>query len=145
MFGKKSKVIVDSIDLKILETLQDSYGIGVLDLVKILGVSHKELKVHLEKLIKAGLIKTLEFPVDDDNMKLVTAKAKYIQDSQHNQDIDSDIKDYRRELETFDDFMKILKKIEGVNYEKETLGKIVKKLNQKNKRKNTKKNTKKKK
>ena len=131
MFGTKSKVIVDSIDLKILETLNDSYGIGVIDLAMILKLSHKNLKVHLEKLIKTGLIKPLEFPVNDENMKLVTVNSKYIQDSEHNDDIDSDIAKYKRELEIFDDFMKILKKIESVNYENETLAKIVHNLNKK--------------
>ena len=55
MSGRKSKVLVDSIDLDILTTLNHySYnlGLGVLELAEKINLTHQNLKRHLEKLIK---------------------------------------------------------------------------------------------
>ncbi len=71
MAGRKSKVLFDSIDLKILETLSETYdGIGVLDLAKKMNLTHQNLKKHLEKLLKARLIMTIKTTASTDKTQV---------------------------------------------------------------------------
>lgn len=60
--GEKAKVLLDSLDLEILNLLNTSkykdsaIGYGVLDMVKMLNVTHKTIKPHIDKLKKSNLI-----------------------------------------------------------------------------------------
>ena len=54
--GERGRVLFDSIDLQILELLNGEKYFGVLELTKSLRIKHKNLKPHLEKLMKANLV-----------------------------------------------------------------------------------------
>jgi len=62
--GKKRKIgeraigLLDSIDLQILEVLEEkcNEGIGIMELRQVIGIHHTSLKPHLDKLISCGLI-----------------------------------------------------------------------------------------
>lgn len=57
--GERSRVIIDTIDLDILDILnmsKNQNGLGVMELKEEIGIAHNSLKPHIEKLIKLGLI-----------------------------------------------------------------------------------------
>lgn len=56
--GRKSRVLVDSLDVDILKIIDLRGHIGVLELSRAINLTHANLKKHLEKLIRAGLVTT---------------------------------------------------------------------------------------
>lgn len=57
--GERARVLFDFIDLMIIKTINSSKeGLSVLELVDKLGLRHKNLKPHMDKLITLKLIKT---------------------------------------------------------------------------------------
>ena len=132
MAGRKSKVLFDSIDLKILETLSETYdGIGVLDLAKKMNLTHQNLKKHLEKLLKARLIMTIKTTASTDKTQVGKIKLHTVLSGIMESYIDEfpeEAKNLIKEREEFSATIKILKKISGLDYEKETLREIINEL-----------------
>lgn len=120
MSGRKSKVLVDSIDLDILTTLNPySYiniGLGVLELAKKINLTHQNLKRHLEKLIKARLVLTL---TSSGSNKISLVTPYYFHD--YNGDNEEQIK---KDVEEYEAILSFLKKMNNLDYEKETISKI---------------------
>lgn len=58
--GERAEILFDSIDLKILEELSNTYiagnGLQVFELVNRLKLEHKNLKPHIDKLLALDLI-----------------------------------------------------------------------------------------
>lgn len=105
MSGRKSKVLVDSIDLDILTTLNPySYnlGLGVLELAEKINLTHQNLKRHLEKLIKARLVLTL---TSSGSNKISLVTPYYFHD--YNGDNEDQIK---KDVEEYEAILSFLKK-----------------------------------
>ncbi len=123
MVGRKSKVLFDSIDLKILEILDNYYskhqekGMGILELTKRIKLTHQNLKTHLEKLIKTGVILTITFP-NSNRIELVTPKVfMSIKD-----------KDIQKDAEEHEVLLSFLRKANSLETEKKTISQISKEM-----------------
>lgn len=126
--GERAKILIDSIDLEILEFLEGcEVVIGVLDLANRLDIKHKNLKPHLEKLIRIGLIKTNEYQ-GSRKIGLVSPRIFY---DMYGYEIETDKKfgeEFQEYKEEFKNFLKVLSKIRGLELEKQTLHNISKEL-----------------
>jgi DNA-binding Lrp family transcriptional regulator len=124
MTGRKSKVLIDSIDLDILTTLNDySYnlGLGVLELAEKIKLTHQNLKRHLEKLVKARLVFPLTYS-SSNKINLVTCYWFHdLYDGDNAEKVKKDIEEYEV-------ILAFLKKINSLDYEKETISKISKEI-----------------
>lgn len=137
--GRKSKVLIDSIDLKILKLLTKSHEpIGVLDIADKINLTHQNLKQHLEKLIKSDLIVSIKTRYSDspkNKIELTTISSAFFNDV-----VLSDMSETERlmrinnEIKPFNNFLKILDKIDNLEFEKTTLAEIISELknNEKN-------------
>ena len=128
MSGRKSKVLMDSIDLEILDIL-DRYNqedIGVLELAEKINLTHQNLKKHLEKLIRLDLVDPITTK-GSNKISLVTFRM-------FSECGDPKIEKRAKELEIVRSF---LKKVNTLDYEKETIAKLSKELKKKKKKSKT--------
>lgn len=124
--GERAETYFDSIDLQILEKLDTAQnihnspeGYSVLDLVSSLKIKHKNLKPHIDKLLKLGLI--FAYRDDENKLRLWTGKAnmRYIfQDDLsivcHNNE---EIKKAKKQMENENALLQYLQKVRGIKQE----------------------------
>jgi len=119
--GERAEVLIDTIDLEILRILEyTSYG--VLELAEKLKIQHKNLKPHLEKLIKSELIitsKTTASTNKKDIGKISLFSPNLFPD---------DEKEYIKMQENHKVFLSFLWKIKNRNYESQTIRELSKEL-----------------
>jgi len=121
--GERAEILVDSIDLQILEVLENSeVGIGVLELAHRLNINHNSIKPHLEKLMRIKLILSKQ----GFNRKIFLLSpssyyATYINEIHGDDKWGKEFKDYRTK---FNNFLEILNKINNLGIEKQTLYEI---------------------
>lgn len=145
MAGRKSKVLFDSIDLEILEKVTNKPNLGVLELTEEIGLTHQNLKQHLEKLMRAGLIVVGEVGVGKHGkIALMTSGSFLYEDWADTLREEGEFEEAEAIEEGIKEFaivMKYLRKVGNLDYEKEKLKEIIKEL--KLKKKKSKKKTKK--
>lgn len=130
MVGRKSKVLFDSIDLEIVNTIEANEGIGVLELAGKLDLTHQNLKTHLEKLLRADIIHTItesSLQQEGKKIKFLTINSGFYE-SDNAGGNDQLLKMKRKQ---FNDFLLYIRAINGLDYEKETLAEIINSLKKK--------------
>lgn len=123
MVGRKSKVLVDSIDLEILEYLDRHPHTSVLDLAEKIDITHANLKKHIEKLSKSGLICPWE-SYGTTRITLSTIKAL---------DEELETPNERKVIQEYESFLKIVRQINSQDWTKRTLASIARELREKKK------------
>lgn len=131
--GERAETYFDSIDLQILEKLDTAQninnqpnGFGILELANALNIKHKNLKPHIDKLIKLELI--FAYKSNEDKLYLWTGRANM----EYNFDYDFSMitdnlkkqEEMRKELEEEETLLKYLKKVRGLSY-KDSLKKSI--------------------
>lgn len=125
--GRKSKVLFDSIDLEILQYLDNEVyddsqrGISVLDLTKAIGLTHQNLKIHLEKLLRAGLIMAIQ---NSKSTKIGLISPENYAHLLADLDLPEEAEPFRKKLEDYRILLKFLKLVRGLDFERETLRNI---------------------
>ena len=124
--GERAKTYFDSIDLQILEKLDTAQninntpeGYGILELANALNIKHKNLKPHIDKLIKLKLI--FAYKSNEGKLYLWTGRANM----EHNFDNDFSMitdnlkeqEEMSKELEEEETLLKYLRKVRNLNYE----------------------------
>lgn len=118
--GERAKILFDNIDLKIIKMLNGAdygKGFGVLELADKLGLNHKNLKPHLDKLLHLGLI--FIFKDENGEAKLYT----YIRNMETltGQEFDSET-DYHTAVRKVNDhkvLVEYLEKVDSLEHNKE--------------------------
>lgn len=126
MSGRKSKVLLDSIDLEILEKLNpysSNLGLGVIELTKKINLTHQNLKKHLEKLIKAHLI----IPLTQSNTNKISLVTPYLYRDWDPADEEEDRKQ-REHIAEYNVILSYLRKINNLDYASETISNIAKEM-----------------
>lgn len=124
MVGRKSKVLIDSIDLEILSILDDKEGIGVLELAEKINLTHQNVKTHLEKLIRASLI--LKKPSFTSKKK--TNKIELITPLFFKKYFKKQTEDTKKFIFEYETFKRRLKTLAAIELETDTLSNILNQL-----------------
>lgn len=113
MGGRKSKIIFDSIDLQIIDTIKKNPHIHILQLRDKIEITHQNLKKHLEKLIKGKLILSWK---NEKSPKITLTTLDF-----YEEDYDFLDDEYKKDVRDFEGFFKIINKINSLEFESETL------------------------
>lgn len=127
MVGRKSKVLLDSIDLEILKILNEysSYnGLGILELTNKIKLTHQNLKKHLEKLIRIELV----LPLTESSNNKITLVTPYFFRNYASDDYDPNAKKIKQMLEEYYILLSFLKKVNKLDSKSETISKIAKEM-----------------
>ena len=108
--GERAEILIDTIDLEILEYLNGAES-GILELANYLNINHKNLKPHIEKLIRANLLSVLDERDSEKSPRRITI-------------ISSEVFSEHKEGENCKVFRNILKKINERNRDTATLSEI---------------------
>lgn len=127
MPGKNKKILIDDIDLEILEILDKKShkgGMGVLELTEKIGLTHANLKTHLVKLIKTGLILPSKLK-GTNKIRLCTPEffSAYSDGGSEREKI------AEKRYNEYNGFMTILKKIDNLTHERVMISELSKRLN----------------
>jgi len=120
--GERAEILVDTLDLEILSEIRKE-ELGVLELANKLNIQHKNLKPHLVKLINVGLI--LISKTKNRKILLILPENLY---EQIGQVMSASGKSLRENAEEQSYFLKVLNKINSLEYQKQTLYDIDKEL-----------------
>ena len=120
--GQRANVLFDSIDLEILNMLDKSnQGMGVLELATSLGIKHKNLKPHIDKLRKLELI--FIYKNNDNKIYLWTGMANMRENFVMNFwdvcDTQKEVDALSKEIQEQEALIKYLKKVKNFEYETE--------------------------
>lgn len=134
MAGRKSKVLFDSIDLEIFNTIEKHNQIGVLELAEKINLTHQNLKTHLEKLLRANIITTLtSHQQEGKKIEFTTITSDFFDDLYDGERADL----LELERKQLGDFLLYIRTINSLDNEKETLTEIINTLKKKESQKTT--------